>query len=180
RAGETWLNAPTFSPDGKILAWVSPDGTVYLTDAATGKELGRCKGQGRSWFAFTPDGKSLVTRAIGGGAVTAWDVPSGKVRRRFSPTTGHLPNSAISLCEPGMAVSPDGKTLAASGDGNAILLLDLATGKEALVLGGHETPIGALDFTTDGKAVISAAADDTVRMWDPATGKEVRRVRVSG
>src|SRR5262249_46788381 len=116
RAGETWLNAPTFSPDGKILAWVSPDGTVSLTDAVSGKELGQCNGEGRTWFTFSPDSKALITRTVGGGAVTVWEVSSGRALRRFSPTTGHLPNSLISLCEPGMAVSPDGKTLAASGD----------------------------------------------------------------
>ena len=33
-------------------------------------------------------------------------------------------------------------------------------------------------FSADGKALLSAGGDGTIRTWEPATGKEKRRVRV--
>jgi WD40 repeat protein len=46
-----------------------------------------------------------------------------------------------------------------------------------LDIGGHMAPVVDLAVTPDGKQVVSASNDKTVRVWDIATGKTVRMIR---
>jgi WD40 repeat protein len=64
-----------------------------------------------------------------------------------------------------VAFSPDGTALAsASGD------RDVATGAARQTLEGHSEWVNAAAFSPDGTALASASYDDTVRLWDVATG----------
>src|SRR4051812_16815588 len=61
------VKSVTFSPDGKILASASYDGTLRLWEVATGKEraaLGEYTGC-VGCVAFSPDGKTLASGTIG-------------------------------------------------------------------------------------------------------------------
>jgi WD40 repeat protein len=40
----------------------------------------------------------------------------------------------------------------------------------------HGAFVSSLAFTRDGKTLISASGDRLIRLWDPATGKERRRL----
>ena len=40
----------------------------------------------------------------------------------------------------------------------------------------HGGFVSSLTYTRDGKTLISASADRLIRLWDPATGKERRRL----
>jgi hypothetical protein len=53
-----------------------------------------------------------------------------------------------------------------AGNGNAIALIETATGKERQRINGHLGPIGALAFAPDGKTLISGSADGTLLTWD--------------
>jgi WD40 repeat protein len=41
----------------------------------------------------------------------------------------------------------------------------------------HGGFVSALAFTADGKTLLSASGDGLIRLWDPATGKERRRLQ---
>jgi hypothetical protein len=46
-------------------------------------------------------------------------------------------------------------------------------------LEGHRGWVGAVVFSPDGKTVASASIDETVRLWDAATGPLCRRSRIA-
>jgi outer membrane protein assembly factor BamB len=76
-------------------------------------------------------------------------------------------NKAFSL-----AISPDGKTLAAGYTDGSIRLVDTATGEEKKVLTGVKRGyVLGVAFTPDGKTVAGIGNDDAVRLWDAATGR---------
>jgi hypothetical protein len=76
---------------------------------------------------------------------------------------------------PATATSPDGK-LEATAEDKSIVLTDV-TGKVLNKLQGHTGKVTALAFSPDGKTLASGSADQSVRLWDVATGKETRRLQ---
>lgn len=75
-----------------------------------------------------------------------------------------------------VALSPDGRTLAASGNEldaerhTSILLWDLPSGRLRARLDGHAGWVVALAFAPDGRTLASGSWDRTARVWDLATG----------
>jgi serine/threonine-protein kinase len=76
----------------------------------------------------------------------------------------------------GIAISPDGKTLASGSVDNTIRLWDVATGEERATLTGHRNEIVELAFTQDGKTLVSCSSDDTIRVWNVETREELRTI----
>ena len=77
------------------------------------------------------------------------------------------------------AFSPDRKLYALGDTANVVAVRDMETRKRLQTLQGHTGEISALAFSPDGKtlATASGAEDDPVRLWDVATGKELRALR---
>jgi RNA polymerase sigma factor (sigma-70 family) len=129
--------------------------------------------------AFLPDGKSVLT-VCEDGSSRVWEFPSGKELLRFAPAApGNLAGSGIrSAMRSGRiqaALTKDGTTLATwYGVGREIALHDVATGKQLPGLKVNEEVI-ALAFSPQGDHLASGEGDGTVRIWDWARAKEVRR-----
>ncbi|MFV1969216.1 MAG: WD40 repeat domain-containing protein, partial [Pirellulaceae bacterium] len=75
-----------------------------------------------------------------------------------------------------VAVSPDGKWLAAAGDDHLIRIWDMATGRFLRRLEGHGDWVRTVAFSPDSLLLISAGNDRTVRFWDPSSARLVRTV----
>jgi RNA polymerase sigma factor (sigma-70 family) len=113
--------------------------------------------------AVSPDGKTLVTH---GGEVRAMDLASGKHIRSF-------PAAGATGPPMGVALSPDGKRLAAV-DSSGIRLVDFTTGKLLQSFGSGDCH--SVRFSPDGKllaAVRMNSPERQVELREVDTGKEV-------
>ncbi len=71
--------------------------------------------------------------------------------------------------------SPDGRTLASGGLGDhTIKLWEVKSGKELRTLTGHADEIRNLAFSADGMTLASKSLGDTVKVWNTASGEELR------
>lgn len=108
--------------------------------------------------AFDPTGARVAANGLNRAVV--WDRATGAVRHSFP----HPKSDVLSA----VAFAPDGETLAYS-QGKAAVLQPL-DGAEQVVLAGHALFVRAIGFTPDGRTVMTAASDGTVRFWDAASG----------
>jgi RNA polymerase sigma factor (sigma-70 family) len=170
--------APAFSPDGKLFAFGTVSGEVIVHQAADGKLIRQWTAATKPGIAavvFGPDGSRLYTKAAGERVVCEWDVASGKALRRLPDgDPGEPPVPAAGL-HGSLALVPGGKTLAVAGDGTVVRFLDLATGKDLALAGGHTSAVNFLVYAPDGKTLLTRGTDRTVRKWESATGKQLRQ-----
>jgi WD40 repeat protein len=76
-----------------------------------------------------------------------------------------------------VAISPDGKTIASSGDERTIKLWNLATGKQVSSLNGHFQQVNVVAISPDGKFLVSGSDDNTIKIWNLATRKQIRTLQ---
>jgi WD40 repeat protein/serine/threonine protein kinase len=152
---------PTFSPDGKWLAWGHYDGTVTVADVTTGQEVRTLEAPVKgimAHVAFSPDGKRL--------AFSEWN-ETGKV---CDASTGQ---ELFTLKGNFPTFSPDSKRLATSSRGGPVKVWDATTGQELLTFKGLTDQVWSVAFSPDGKRLASASLDGTVKVWDATTGQEI-------
>lgn len=76
-----------------------------------------------------------------------------------------------------VAVSPDGRLLAAGGTDGIVHVWQSADFQPAHGLAGHALPLTTLAFTQDGRYLASGGFDEAICVWDMETGALVRTLR---
>jgi WD40 repeat protein len=157
-----------WSPDGKQIASGSYDKMAKLWDASSGKELFNLKDHIDAVFAvvFSPDGMRLAT-ASQDRTVKIWDVLTGKRLYSLSDASDGL--NAV-------AYSPSGDRVAAAGYDKTIYIWRLGNDDGHLdqSLIADEDSILSLVWSPDGKTIITASSDGSIRFRDAATLEPIR------
>ena len=70
-----------------------------------------------------------------------------------------------------LAISADGKRLAAGDCGGLIKVYDPRSGRTLQTLAGHKNTVISLSLSADGARLLSGGEDGAVRLWDTVEGK---------
>jgi WD40 repeat protein len=167
-----------FSPDSSRIISASRDNTVRLWDIFEKSEIAALIGHDDSVYSavFSRDGHRIVS-ASSDQTARVWDAATGHELTVLRGHHGPVRSAAF---------SPDGKRVITTSDDATARLWDTAAGHEIAVLIGHEGPVTfgvfssdgacALTLSDDSKAMI-ASSDNTARLWDVATCREIAVLR---
>lgn len=161
------LQVLALSPNGKLLATGTANGTVQLWDTTSNRRHGRALqySSGRpslaiTALAFSSDGK-LVACGSADRTVHIWDVDS--MQSHCPPLWHDGPLDAL-------AFSPDRKRLATVSRDLAIRFWDTVTGQSLPQTIRPRAVVQAMAFSPDGKLLATASADGAARLWELDTG----------
>lgn len=183
-----------FSPDGKVVVVGAEYGGIKVYDAVTGEEKKQVDlpktGFGRqptaAILAFGADGKTLAVGDYFPNKADIIDIVTGKI---LSSIPADIQDPRV------VTFSRNAETVAFGGADGTIQIFDTATRRKIATLPGHKIapaprptrPGGAgsgirrpetvtIVFSPDGKRLASCEADNIVRLWDVATGKELTTI----
>ncbi len=77
-----------------------------------------------------------------------------------------------------LAFSADAALLAVAARTGVITVWRTATGEQVATLVGHGGAVQSLVFLADNRLLVSISLDQTARLWDVTTGREVSRLRM--
>ncbi len=158
-----------FHPDSRRILLAEPDGKAALRDieAGTSSDLDLGAGSPAETAAFSWDGRRLGATFPDGSARVV-DLSSGE---SFVFAAGLRANQ--------IAWHPGGRTLAAACHDSRVRLwhLDGARGRLlATLYSGHDAAVVGVAFNPAGTILVSNAWDEELRLWDPATGRQILHV----
>lgn len=197
-----WVYALGVSRDGTRLVSGDAASNVIVWAVDTQKQVAKWTGHSWNWIvaaSLSPDGKTALVSEnrykrddfdVPAPGLKLWDAAAGKETLdlmkvqfpKFNTADRTYGGSQLwrKFVAAGLiatAYSPDGKLIAAGQGGETdtgiVHLLDATTGKLVRDVSGHKEGVTDLLFTSDGKHLISAGRDTTVRICRVEDGKEV-------
>jgi WD40 repeat protein len=169
-----------FSPDGHLIAAGTQSRSVEVWDTASWKlqkripldepDLGLPDHDFITGIAFDPTGKRIAT-AHQYGDVMLLDPIMGRVKKLRSKGSDHAHTATVHC----VAFSRDGRLGSASADKTA-KLWDAETGKFEGTLKGHSDEVNFLEFSPNGKQVITCSQDNDAMVWDAQTGELIHKL----
>ena len=178
-----------YSPDGRLLASAGLEGEVIVSDAETGKRHCALRGHSKPVLAlaWTADGRRLLSGSEDR-TIRVWDVERGE---ELLVLRGHAGSVTV------LAWDRESTRLASADNrGEVRLWVSAVPGERPRDAGsvapapreagigywvGHTGTIRDIAISADGKLAVSCSGwpngDGTIRVWNAATGEEVRQLR---
>jgi len=159
---------------------VDSDSDPLPEGAVTRLGFGKFRAGGVTDVVFSPDGKYLAAKTYSD-IIHVWDVKTGRSVRKFTLESSRQ----MKFGKQGLI--PDASRFSFSADGKSIVAYQNAddhawqrnveTGEEEKLPGDLSSKkLCALQFSTDGKALVAIHEDLTVKLHDPKSGKEIVQV----
>jgi hypothetical protein len=195
-AHKGWIRSIDVSPDGTLIATGGNDKMVRLWNAADGKLIRELPGHERHIYSvlFHPKGEFLLSGDLVG-VLKQWEVSSGKLARSFDAKPLHTYEGGQQVDYGGvraLAISPDGKWLAAGGLNKAsnplgavmeplVLLFDWESQKLEKQQTADGIPsgyIGRLRWLADGSlmGISTGNSGGILLFWKPDAEKSYHRL----
>jgi serine/threonine protein kinase/WD40 repeat protein len=180
-----FVSSVTFSRDGTKLAALCADGDagsrLLVWDSDSGEMISTASIEGRGSLhlgrlCFSADGETIYLGASGPD-VEARRVADGSQVFRVKGVPDASGDGGLTA----IAASPAADlVVTAYGFSESVARVWNGKGELIAVLEGHAAWIGDLNFSLDGKRLISAGADQTLRLWDTSTWQELATIRGHG
>jgi WD40 repeat protein len=153
----TAIEALAWSPDGRLVAVGTRDGTLQLWEANDGKPSHRLpvSTSGVSSVRFSPDGRWVMAGFRTLAPMKVWDVGTGEQVLSGGPTP--------------WGFSRDGRHIA-GGAWNGVAFIDLDMPQVLRLLTGHRSGVVKLAWSRDNQHLASLDSAFEVCVWDLAQG----------
>lgn len=157
-----------FSPDGRRVLTVA-EKSARVWDALTGKPLTPPLPHSAEILhaLFNPDGRSVMV-ASKDRTVRVWDTPPAQQNSRELPIKGELRQTIF---------SKDNRLMLGVTD-NTMRLWDVMSGEPISPVFGSNAEILAARFLENEYLVNTISSDQSIRVWNGKTGKEIRTMRL--
>jgi general transcriptional corepressor TUP1 len=154
---EPYCRSVSFSPDGKYLATGWEDETVRILDLESKTLKTTCRGHEKEIYCiyFAEQGETLASCSVDR-SLRLWNIYSGDCTLVLSADDGFT----------SVAISPDGKYLAAGSLDERSMLYDISSGELLATLDGHADSVYSIRFSPDSTKILTASLDKTVKRWD--------------
>lgn len=166
---------------GKLLvSGAANDGRISVWDPASGREVQSIRlGGDVDALALSPDG-SLFVAGVADSTVHVIDLASGRelMRGQHQPASASMP-LRLGSRDGGIfagAFHPNGKYVVSGGQDRAVILWEIASGRE--VFRRYQSdPVYGVAISPDGCWLASGGMDETARVWSLDDGSERYRLQ---
>lgn len=171
RGHTDYIGRIAWSPDGRMLASPSSDGTVGLWDTETGSLIRKFKCHGTVYSAaFDATGKLMASGGVGKPGIILWNIHNGKIFNSL--------NLGATCC---VAFDRMGKKFASAGSDGRLHLIDIGSGQICHTRVGVTMPIlsfGSTDrylmggwiksisFDPSGNLIVCGDENRAVSLWN--------------
>jgi WD40 repeat protein/serine/threonine protein kinase len=159
------LTDATFVADGARFATTSGDRTAALWSTASGDQVARLRGHRASVNDAVLLGGKVLATVSDDGALRLWNPHSGV---RVGSRLGH--SSALRA----VGGTADGAQVAAGGVGGTVVAWTGTPNELVVRIEASSKPLRWIEFSPDGKRLVSTGDDGMIRLWDLDEGTLVR------
>jgi cytochrome c len=155
------VNGVAFTPDGKSVVTAGYDATLRIWPRASGAPAVVTLPTPLNTVAVAPDGEIATAGANGKLYVLS---ATGQIKSEIE--VGTVPIIAV-------AISPDGKRIAAAGIRGSVAIIDRATRTIERTLVGPGLPVWSVAFFPDSRTLLTGGTDRMIRRWDAIKGEPI-------